>query len=594
MQLRNALEQEQGAPEEEYRKFFFREDLLQWTLIIVLAQIPLIAFIASDYTLFGLSQTFYVLGIARSAFSVYCVVVLFILWKTKSQALFDRLSFSVSLLIVILMLYINSTRPAEYLGHLLFDVIVILVLYLMWTGSILFKALPALLLTAGSLVMLFCCKITSTPLSLYAATLSLVTANMVGLIISTRTSSYRRAQFQSQKQYLESNERLHALMQALPVGVIFSEDTSCHHITGNPCLFAQFDTSPQDDISKSVFYDVAAGSTVQFFLDGREITDAEFPLKRAIAENRTIPPIELEVRLSSGRHWITDASGAPIHDQQGKVIGGVAVTVDITERKQVEDELRRAHDELERRVRERTKELQLSNMELERSNADLQQFAYVASHDLQEPLRTITIVLQMLEKKHRGRFDEDSDLWIDFAITGAKKMRSLIQDLLAYSRLYPDGRSFQLVDMNGICDETLINLRNLVEEKGASITCHQMPTVFGDPIQLGQVIQNIVGNALKFSGGKSPRVQVSAKRNKDDWVFSVEDNGIGIDKEYFEQIFVIFQQLDRDMSNGTGIGLAIVKKIVERHGGQIWVESQSGIGSTFYFTIPAVIESNRL
>ncbi len=248
---------------------------------------------------------------------------------------------------------------------------------------------------------------------------------------------------------------------------------------------------------------------------------------------------------------------------------------DITERIQMQDLLRT-----------RAGELTESNEQLLRSNKDLEQFAYVASHDLQEPLRTVTSALQMFEKEHRGKFGKRSDQLIDFAVGGAKKMQSLIRDLLAYSRLNAR-ESFGAADMKEVLDESTENLRSLIGEKNSHITYDEMPTISGDPVQLVQLLQNLIGNALKFGPATSPKVHVSARKDGHEWVFSVKDNGIGIQEKYFEKIFVIFQQLSKKGPvDGTGIGLAIAKKIVERHCGRIWVESEIGVGSTFYFTIP--------
>ncbi|AFM23768.1 transporter substrate-binding domain-containing protein [Desulfomonile tiedjei] len=249
---------------------------------------------------------------------------------------------------------------------------------------------------------------------------------------------------------------------------------------------------------------------------------------------------------------------------------------------------------LKKLVSKRTSELAAKNEELEhtltdliRANADLEHFAYVASHDLQEPLRTVASALQMFEKKHKGKFDKDSDQLIDFAVNGAKRMRSLIRDLLTYSRLDTQGQSFTAVDMTEVLDRSIENCGSLIKEKGTEITYDRMPTITGDPLQLVQLLQNLIGNAVKFGPAVSSKVHVSAQQNGNEWVFSVKDNGTGIKEKYFDRIFVIFQQLSKKGPfHGTGIGLAIVKKIVERHHGRVWVESEVGVGSTFYFAIP--------
>jgi PAS domain S-box-containing protein len=264
---------------------------------------------------------------------------------------------------------------------------------------------------------------------------------------------------------------------------------------------------------------------------------------------------------------------------------------EIVQRKLVEDKLKKAYDELELRVKERTQELQLANIELERSNTDLRHFAYIASHDLQEPLRSIGNALQIIEKQHKGKLDQSSDELIYFAVEQAKKMQALVRDLLRYSRIQTRDQTFEFIDMHEVLNQSILNLEELIVETGAELSHTEMPTVFGDYTQLLQVFQNLIGNALKFGTEESPRIHLSAERNGNEWVFSVQDNGIGIQTEYFDRIFEIFQQLNRtDAFTGTGIGLAIVKKIVEHHQGRVWVESEIDVGSTFYFTVPVTMQ----
>ena len=236
-------------------------------------------------------------------------------------------------------------------------------------------------------------------------------------------------------------------------------------------------------------------------------------------------------------------------------------------------------------------ERQRAERDLIRSNQDLQQFAYVASHDLQEPLRTVASALQMLELEHKGKLGENADRFIFYAVDGAKKMKALVMDLLDYSRLTSrTNKTFAEVDIQNIVDESIGNLKTLIDEKNGKVTCGKMPIITGDSTQMLQVFQNLIGNALKFGSAERPKVHVSAQQNGGEWIFSVRDNGIGIDEKYFDKIFVIFQQLEKkDSAHGTGIGLAIVKKIVERHQGRVWVESKLGIGSTFYFALPTRI-----
>jgi light-regulated signal transduction histidine kinase (bacteriophytochrome) len=211
----------------------------------------------------------------------------------------------------------------------------------------------------------------------------------------------------------------------------------------------------------------------------------------------------------------------------------------------------------------------------------------VASHDLQEPLRMITSYLQLIERRHKGKLDAESDEFIAFAVDGANRLSQLINDLLSFSRVSTRGKPPEPVDCSAVLGQVRANLAALFEETHALMTNDELPTVMADAGQLTQVFQNLVGNAIKFRGAEPPRVHVSAMQEGDEWIFTVRDNGIGIDPQYHERIFVLFQRLNpRHEYPGTGIGLAIAKRIVERHGGRIWVESEPGKGSTFYFSIP--------
>jgi PAS domain S-box-containing protein len=224
---------------------------------------------------------------------------------------------------------------------------------------------------------------------------------------------------------------------------------------------------------------------------------------------------------------------------------------------------------------------------LTRSNADLEQFAYIASHDLQEPLRMVSSYLQLLERRYQDQLDADAREFIAYAVDGATRMQALINALLSYSRVGTRGKPFEPTDCAIILDRVLVNLKVAIEESDAVVTHDPLPTVMADGVQLTQVFQNLIANAIKFHGERRPEVHIGAQHTDAEWLLSVRDNGIGIDPQHYERIFVIFQRLhSREEYPGAGIGLAICKKIVERHGGRIWVESQPGAGSTFYFTIP--------
>jgi len=260
---------------------------------------------------------------------------------------------------------------------------------------------------------------------------------------------------------------------------------------------------------------------------------------------------------------------SPLHDRDGRLIGSVHVAHDITQRKQWEEKL-------------------AANVsELQRANADLQQFAYVASHDLQEPLRMVSSYMQLLERRYKGKLDADADDFIGYAVDGAKRMRRLINDLLHYSRVGTHARPLAPVDCETLFKQAVANLRMSIETCNAQVTHDALPTVMVDSTQLTQLFQNLIDNALKFRKNEPPRVHVAAQRVDGHWLFSVRDHGIGIAPEYADRIFIIFKRLHgREEYPGTGIGLAICKKIVERHGGRIWVESERDKQTTFYFTIP--------
>jgi len=245
------------------------------------------------------------------------------------------------------------------------------------------------------------------------------------------------------------------------------------------------------------------------------------------------------------------------------------------------DAIHRHADELEQRVQERTSELQ-------RSNAELEQFAYVASHDLQEPLRKVVGYTQLLGKRYRGQLDANADEFIAYAVDAASRMQLLIQDLLTYSRVGRLQKELTPVDCDTLLTQVIRTLQPLIEDNGALVTHEPLPTVSADHGQIVQLFQNLIANAIKFHTDEPPRVHVAAIRDAHDWIFSVHDNGIGIEPQYAERIFRMFQRLhSREAYPGTGIGLAICQKIVQRHGGRIWVDSQAGQGATFSFTIPA-------
>ncbi len=276
-------------------------------------------------------------------------------------------------------------------------------------------------------------------------------------------------------------------------------------------------------------------------------------------------------RCQDGSYLEIHDRGYVLREASGNPVRMISAMQDITERK---------------RAAER---LNCIMADLERSNRDLEQFAYVASHDLQEPLRMVSSYTQLLAQRYEGQLDDKAKKYIDYAVDGAIRMQQLINDLLTYSRVGTRGKPPEPTDSHAVLGRTLSDLAAMIKENQALVTNDDLPTVRADPSQLAEVFQNLIANAIKFRGENMPRVHVSASESDNgyEWVFSVKDNGIGIEPRYQDRLFVIFRRLHtRKEYPGTGIGLAICKRIVERHGGRIWFESEPGKGSTFYFTIP--------
>jgi len=288
----------------------------------------------------------------------------------------------------------------------------------------------------------------------------------------------------------------------------------------------------------------------------------ENPGARFMGEGR-----ELYAVRKDGTELPVEISLTPM-EIEGQLLISSAIR-DITERKKAQRELER-HD-----------------AELRRSNAELEQFAYVASHDLQEPLRMVASYSQLLERRYRDKLDSDAEEFIEFIVDGATRMQALINDLLAFSRVGTRGKPFEPTDMADVVARAISNVQLAIEEAGAQVDVGPMPAVVGDSSQLAQLFQNLISNAIKFRGEDAPRVTITAEPAGEAVTFSLTDNGIGIDPQYAERIFLLFQRLHTKREYaGTGIGLAICKKIVERHGGRIWVEGKPGEGTTFHFTLP--------
>ena len=332
---------------------------------------------------------------------------------------------------------------------------------------------------------------------------------------------------------------------------------------GNPVV----DVNPAFERVTGYTEDEVIGRNCRFLQGPDSEGEAIETMRRCIAEERDCQVVVRNYRKDGTPFW-NEIKITSVRDPDGRLTHYVGVLTDVTERVQAQQDLER------------------TAAELRRSNEELEQFAYVASHDLQEPLRMVASYTQLLARRYKDKLDQNAQDFIGFAVDGARRMQSFIQDLLLYSRVGTHGRPFERMNAAVALQRALENLRYAITEKNAEMIVGELPWVFADPVQLTQVFQNLIGNALKFSGDRPLRVEIGAVRHPQEWEFTVRDNGIGIDPRDKERIFVIFQRLhSRQEYEGTGIGLAICKKIVERHGGRIWVESEMGAGTAFYFTI---------
>ena len=373
----------------------------------------------------------------------------------------------------------------------------------------------------------------------------------------------------SEQLQLLSNE-LETIIDSIP-GLVFYKDTKNRYIRVNKyiCDAHKMSKKQLEGINLSELY-------------SREQAQAYFEDDLQVIRSGKS---KINIDESWGNRWVS-TSKIPYLNETGEVIGVIGVSMDVTERKLAEEELKKHRDHLEELVNERTIELDNAIIGLKRSNQELEQFAYVASHDLQEPLRMVSSYTQLLERRYKDQLDQDAKDFIFFAVDGANRMQGLINDLLDYSRVTTRGKPFAKLDLSTVLGHAIANLQKKIQDTGALIVNDDLPFVYGDEVQLVRVFQNLLDNAMKFRGTNPPRINVTAKTTDDKIQISITDNGIGIDKIYTERVFTIFQRLHTKVEYpGTGIGLAICKRTIERHGGKIWFESEPGIGTTFCFTL---------
>ena len=418
------------------------------------------------------------------------------------------------------------------------------------------------------------------------------------------------------KKALEENYR--RLQEAQRIGKIgnWEWNIKSNIITLSDGLYRIYGIDPGEFVKYETILDMVIPEDQQIVND---------TLEKALREHKPFK-YDVTIRRKDGNFSEISCSGEVVTDFAGHPLKIVCVEQDITERKEIEYALWEAKNELESTVARRTRELNQTNIlleneleertiaedklkeseielktmvgELKRSNDELQQFAYITSHDLQEPLRTISSFTQLLERRYKDQMDSNADEFIEYIVDATQRMQDLIKDLLEYSRVTTRGKEFKLVNTEEILQNTISNLRAAIEESEAEVSYEKLPKIMADGGQMGQLFQNLISNAIKFKKPDiSPKIRISARKDEEnnEYIFNVSDNGIGIEKQYFDRIFTIFQRLHtREEYAGTGIGLSISKKIVERHGGRIWVESEPGIGSTFYFTINILPKMSKI
>ncbi len=385
------------------------------------------------------------------------------------------------------------------------------------------------------------------------------TVELVEQLGATLGEAIRRTQVE--EALLDQREKLAALFALMPIGLSIL-DRERKVILSNPAL-SRILRLPPEAIRTGEYRHRRYSNP-----DGSPFDLRDMPSVQALAEQRPAENVEIGIELEDGEQRWTSVSAIPLPFEDWRV--GV-ITTDITERKRAESELSQQADELAR------------------SNRELERFAYVASHDLQEPLRSIVSFSQLLERRYKGELGEDADDYIEFIVEGGMRMQALIRDLLAFSRIGTHGRPFKPTDATDIIASVLRDHHAAIAESGATVTVRPLPKVMADAGQLAQVFSNLIQNAIKYRHpDRPPEIRITAEPDGGQWRFAVADNGIGIEDVYYERVFEIFRRLHtKDAYPGTGVGLAIVKKVVERHGGTVGIESVPGEGSTFVFTLPA-------
>src|SRR3984957_1853512 len=394
----------------------------------------------------------------------------------------------------------------------------------------------------------------------------------------------------------EVRERLAAVVESSEDAII-SEDMDGMITAWNAGAEKLFGYSPAEAVGKPML-----------ILESSERKNQALDMLMRVLRGERVEEIDTVRIRKDGRKIDISARIFPLKDTSGAIIGASKIARDITQRKRADEEIQRlssemvgrnqeleaqtvelqkVRDGLELRVIERTDQLAGANQVLAQSNIELQQFAYIASHDLQSPLRSISGFVQLLKSEYEGKLDKQADDWIRRTVQAIGQMQTMIRDVLAYSQVDSRSRPFAPTAFLDVFNDAVTLLQSSIHDAGGEVTCGEMPVIMGDRSQLVQLMQNLIGNGLKYHGDKAPNIQVSAQHEANQWIFSVRDNGIGVDPKYYDRIFEIFKRLhDQTEYPGTGIGLAVCRRGVTRHGGRIWLESEAGHGSVFHFTIP--------
>ena len=389
----------------------------------------------------------------------------------------------------------------------------------------------------------------------------------------------------TEEELKENQDFLHAVIEGVP-DPIFVKDRDSRILLANLATLRV--------VGKPL--EKVVGMDDRELYEDPEVGEAIMANDRRIMETGQTEVVE-EIGQTPDGYRTFLSTKTPYYNNNGEVIGIIGVTHDITELKNAEEE-RQKMLEKEQKL---TGKLQIYNEQLNQSkdelnetinklkvsNSELERFAYVSSHDLQEPLRMVTLYSQLLEKRYKERLDSEADDFIEYIVENARHMRHLIDDLLEYSRVTSQSKEFENVDLDKILNIVLANLSVSIAENNVKIIRDSLPTVYADKYQMLQVFQNLLTNAIKFRGDKTPEININAQNLDREWKFTIKDNGIGIESNHHEQIFEVFKRLHtREEYPGTGIGLSIVQKIITHHGGRIWVDSEPANGSTFYFTLP--------